>query len=236
MKDDRRLRLWQQVVAHAADGPVTLAHVSAAMISSARVDSVGVTAVMKGTQRETVHASSQLAMDLEELTVTLGEGPGVDCYLDGPSLSSDLTAEACQVRWPVYAPAAVTAGVAALFALPLRVGGVSVGVVSLYRTEPGPLGRDQLADVLVLTDTALALLLDQGLSDPSQQHDGWRESSGLQHSEVHQATGMLTVQLGVSAAEALVRLRAYAFAHDRRLSDVGKDVVARRLRFNGSEA
>jgi hypothetical protein len=32
-------------------------------------------------------------------------------------------------------------------------------------------------------------------------------------------------------AVALVRLRAYAYAHDRRLRDVAADVVARRLRF-----
>jgi hypothetical protein len=49
---------------------------------------------------------------------------------------------------------------------------------------------------------------------------------------VHQATGMITVQLGVSMAVALVRLRAHAYAHDRRLRDVAADVVARRLRFD----
>jgi hypothetical protein len=43
---------------------------------------------------------------------------------------------------------------------------------------------------------------------------------------------MVTVQLGVSAAVALIRLRAYAYSHDRRLRDVASDVVARRLRFS----
>jgi hypothetical protein len=42
---------------------------------------------------------------------------------------------------------------------------------------------------------------------------------------------MITVQLGVSVAVALVRLRGYAYAHDRRLREVAADVVARRLRF-----
>jgi hypothetical protein len=41
---------------------------------------------------------------------------------------------------------------------------------------------------------------------------------------------MLTVQLGVTAAEALTRLRAYAYTQDRRLADVASDIVARRLR------
>ncbi|HEY5017455.1 MAG TPA: ANTAR domain-containing protein [Streptosporangiaceae bacterium] len=41
---------------------------------------------------------------------------------------------------------------------------------------------------------------------------------------------MLTLQLGVTAAEAFARLRAYAYAQDRRLADVASDIVARRLR------
>jgi hypothetical protein len=47
-----------------------------------------------------------------------------------------------------------------------------------------------------------------------------------------QATGMLTEQLGVDIAETFVRLRAYAYAHDRRLSDLASDIVTRRLRLS----
>ncbi|MEU5834806.1 GAF and ANTAR domain-containing protein [Streptomyces diacarni] len=234
MEEDRRLRLLRQVIGQARGEPVTLTHVGAATISAAGVDAATVTARLEGTQRETVYASSQLAMDMEELTVTLGEGPGVDAFPEGPSLAADLAADSCHSRWPAYAPAAVTAGVRAFFALPLRLGGAGVGIMCLYRAAPGPLSREQLADALVLADTVLALLLDKGLSEQPLTSGRWSEESGPQHSEVHQATGMITVQLGVSAAVALVRLRAYAFAHDRRLSDVAKDVVARRLHFGRS--
>ena len=41
---------------------------------------------------------------------------------------------------------------------------------------------------------------------------------------------MLTVQLGVPVAEAFARLRAYAYAQDRRLAEVARDIVSRRLR------
>jgi hypothetical protein len=40
----------------------------------------------------------------------------------------------------------------------------------------------------------------------------------------------LSVQRQISIAEALIRLRAYAFSHDRLLADVAGDVIARRLR------
>lgn len=43
--------------------------------------------------------------------------------------------------------------------------------------------------------------------------------------EIHQAAGMLAVRLGVSVGEALVRLRALAYAKGRALADVARDVV-----------
>ena len=49
---------------------------------------------------------------------------------------------------------------------------------------------------------------------------------------VHQASGMVAAQLGVSVGQALIRLRAYAFGNDRLLTQVAQDVVARRLRFD----
>ena len=48
--------------------------------------------------------------------------------------------------------------------------------------------------------------------------------------EVYQAQGMVMVDLGVSLAEALVRLRAHAFVEGRPVGDVARDIVAGRLR------
>ena len=42
---------------------------------------------------------------------------------------------------------------------------------------------------------------------------------------------MVLAQLEISAADAFARLRAYAFAEQRLLGDVARDVVARRLTF-----
>jgi hypothetical protein len=125
--------------------------------------------------------------------------------------------------------------VCAMFALPLRVGAVRVGVLDLYRRPPGQLDPEQLADALLLADTACALLLDGGQSGPraAGRHP---EPAGPHHPEVHQATGMMTVQLGVTAAIALIRMRAYAYANDRRLRDVAADIVGRRLRFHPDDA
>jgi len=230
MSIDRRMRLWSLVADHAHGVPAAVEHVGAAVMSAAGVDGVAVTVVLAATPRETIYASDRVASRLEELTLTLGEGPGVDTFAGGPVLVADLAAPGCLARWPAFAPAAVRAGVRAMFALPLQVGAIHLGVMSLHRAQPGDLDAGQLADVLVLADTACALLLDA--ADGSRPDGNQPAPAGLQHPEVHQATGMIIVQLGVSAAVALVRLRAYAYAHDRPLRDIAADVVARRLRFD----
>jgi hypothetical protein len=219
------------VVLRAHGGPVAVAHVGAAAMSAAGVDGAAVTVTLSATPRETVYASDSTASELEELTLTLGEGPGVDAVTGGPALAGDLASAECSARWPAFAPAAVDAGATAVFALPLHVGGIRLGVMDLYRAKSGPLNHDELADALLLADTACALLLDPMLDEQPPGHGREPELAGPLHPEVHQATGMMIVQLGVSAAVALVRLRAYAYSNERRLRDVAADVVSRRLRF-----
>ncbi|MEV4536438.1 ANTAR domain-containing protein [Asanoa sp. NPDC049518] len=226
------MRLWGLLAEQAHGGPIAVDHVCHVVTASAGVDGAAVTVVLSASPRETVYATDEVAAELAELALTLGEGPGVDAVDGGPALAVDLTGPDSLFRWPMFAPAAISAGAGAVFALPLHVGGIRVGVLDLYRARPGSLNGDQLADALLLADTACALLLDAEQHDRPHPDGRRPDPDGLAHPEVHQATGMITVQLGVSAAVALIRLRAYAYAHDRRLHHVAADVVARRLRFD----
>jgi hypothetical protein len=175
------------------------------------------------------------AAALEEAGFTLGEGPGRDCVSAGaPVLVADLSDAVA--RWPAFAPAALDLGVRAMFALPLRVGAISVGTLVAHRHTPGSLRDGQLVDALALADTLTVLLLRRATDEPvrtiaegGQPPPGWAPPA-THRLEVHQATGMISVQLGVGLAEALLRLRAHAYATDRPLNEVAADVVARRLR------
>jgi hypothetical protein len=91
----------------------------------------------------------------------------------------------------------------------------------------------ELADALAFAHTAGMLLLDTAAgAQPDTADLAWQRDDPTAHqAQVHQATGMMLVQLGVGAEAAFARLRAYAYAHDRRLGDVARDVVERRLRF-----
>lgn len=225
----RRSRLWQQVVERANGEQVSLGHICTVISANAGMNGVAVTVVV-GAQRETVYASDTTASTLEELALTLGEGPAVDAFADGgvPVLVADLSDRWPTTRWPVFVAAAMDAGAGAVFVLPLGIGAIRVGVLSMWRTGPGGLDGDRLADALALADTACLLLLD---GQDRSSVDATPQLTG-QHPQVHQATGMVSVQLGVTPAEALVRLRAFAYAQDRHLHDVAGDVISRRLTFD----
>jgi hypothetical protein len=172
---------------------------------------------------------------LAELQLTLGEGPCHDVMTSAaPVLAADLGDEEFARRWPGFTLAARQLGAGAVFAFPLIVGAIQAGVLSLYRSSPGPLPDRQLGDLLILADTATVLLLGSAHRYAEDENtvglDGQAPDLALHRAEIDQATGMLTVQLGVPAGEAFARLLAYAYAQDRRLADVAGDIVARRLR------
>jgi ANTAR domain len=156
----------------------------------------------------------------------------VDAHRQGrPDVEPDL-AGAGSDRWAAFAEPVVAAGVGAVFGFPLRVGAARLGALNLYRDQPGDLTDDQHADALVLADVAAeVILLLQARAPAGMLADELARSADL-HVVVHQAAGMVAVQLGINVADALVRLRAHAFAYDRPLREVADDVVARRLQFD----
>jgi hypothetical protein len=232
MAGERTARVWAWITASRdGDAPASLGALCRAAVRWLGVDGASVTAVSGLAAREPVSATDELSARLEELMFTTGEGPGGEDFRFGsPMLVPDL--EAVAERWPGFVPAAVGAGARALFAFPLQAGAIRVGVLMLYRAQPGPLMPQQLADVLVFADIALQLLLDSASGINAVA--GYRPLDGLSDSraEVYQATGMISVQLGVSLEEAFVRLRAHAFAAGTPLDDIAGDVVSRLLRFD----
>jgi hypothetical protein len=216
-------------LADAGGGTVTLCHVAAEVLE---VSGAGIMLIADGTApTSSVCTSNEVSATIEELQYTLGEGPCVDAFQkDRPVAEPDL-ADPEVSRWPAFTPPAVAAGARAVFGFPVQVGAARLGALNLYRDEVGPLSAAQHADsVLMASVAARAVLALQAGARPGALAAELEAGAGLRF-VVHQAAGMVAVQLEVGVAEALVRLRAHAFSEARPLNDVAEDVVARRLRF-----
>jgi hypothetical protein len=169
---------------------------------------------------------------LEELQYTLGEGPCVDAHTRGTIILEPDLADPAVPRWPSFSPAAIETGAAAVFGFPVRIGTARLGALNLYRDRPGPLTTDQHADAVVMADVAARAVLAMQADAPSGTVAAGVEAEADFQLVVHQAAGMVSIQLDTSVGEALVLLRAYAFRTHQRLSEVAQDVVSRRLRFD----
>ncbi|WP_405493186.1 GAF and ANTAR domain-containing protein [Streptomyces sp. NBC_00096] len=234
MTGGRAARIRVLVAEHAArrGARIAVADVCTAAVAALPIDGAGVSAMSKASPGHPLYSTGPLSERVEELQLTLGEGPCPDAFALGSAvLAPDLRAAGERLRWPVFALEAVTAGAVAVFAFPLRIGAISPGVLGLYSGVPVELDPGELADAMVFADTATLLLLGARIN----RADGSPEDLGGYRAEIDQATGMLAVQLGVRIEEAFVRLRAYAYSHEQRLADVSADLVARRLRFGPDE-
>lgn len=227
----RRSRLERVLDALADESSGTLpARLCAASVAMLASPGVGISMVTAAGHLQTV-AAVGLGVVGEDLQLTSGEGPTYESYRRGqPVLVEDLAHEH---GWPLLVRDAHDAGIRAIFSFPLRSGAAEFGALTLYRDEPGPLDDGQYADALVLARVALDVLL----MAQEEHDDGDLNTLFTQHGshpwQVHQATGMVSVQLGISLRDATATLRGAAFASGRSLSDTAEDVVAGRLQLDG---
>lgn len=175
---------------------------------------------------------------IEVVSFELGEGPALDAFrFRAPVLVPDV--DAAQGRWPAYAPAVRQLGVAAVFAFPLQMGAARLGALSVYRERRGALSQRSVNLALTFTQIALtgllgeqlpsgAVVTDHGASAEPAPSGSWDDILDG-HLQIYQAQGMVSSQLGVGLAEAMARIRAYAFVHERRLREVAEDIVSRTL-------
>lgn len=174
---------------------------------------------------ETVCSSDPVAASLDELQMDLGEGP---CWqaraTRSPVLVRDLQGSVF-ASWPGLQPAVVAHGIRSAYAFPLSVGALEIGAVDLYATSTNVLTDTDVAQATTLAAAAAIQILERTLArvDEALGNAAWPRRV------VHQATGMVIAQLGVNADDALLIIRAHAFAANRTVREVADDIVARRL-------
>ncbi len=184
---------------------------------------------MSGSHSGPVCSSDARMGSLEDLQFSLGEGPCRDAFTTGRPVNEPDLENRHSGRWPNYTQPALVLGARGIFAFPLSIGNARIGVLTLYQDAAGLLSDAQTADSLVVADVlAQTILTIQNTSNPSMLSTDLAEANS-HRAEVHQASGMLAVQLEISVAAALARIRAYAFATDQSVASVAQQIVAHEL-------
>jgi len=208
--------------------------VCAAAVALLSLRGAGLSLMVAGELRGTAGVSDPGIAVVQELQLALGEGPCVDAWSNMEAVLEPDLAGPAVVRWPAFAQAGVEAGVRAVFAFPLHLGAARIGVLVLYRSLAGALSADELAYGLVLADVATQVILSLQAGAPADTLHELLAKEPPHWAEIHQATGMVAVQLGVPLDEAFVRLRAHAFAGERPLGRVAREIVDGQLRLEDS--
>jgi hypothetical protein len=181
--------------------------------------------------QSTICTSDPVAARGDTLQLELGEGPHWDALATGTAVLAPNLARSDEARWPMFSGAALDIGMAAVFAFPMRMGAVTVGVVDLYSDTPRRFDANQVSLASSMAGRTAVRAVHramQSAEDPTSEENA---RAPAMRREVHQATGILQIQLDVDATEAFARLRAYSFMSNRPVVDVAHDIVTRRIDF-----
>lgn len=231
MAGERLGRILAKLEAKSAQNELPV-HLCEATTEVVGVSGAGVMLMSGDVPQGSLCTTNSVSSLIEELQYTLGEGPCIDAYQHDQIVLEPNLARPHVSRWPAFSPPALDAGVRGVFGFPLRVGSARLGALNLYQDRPGELSAEKHADALVMAQIIAHWVLDTQASASPEALERLLESGADFHFVVNNAAGMVSVQVGVSIAEALIRLRAAAFAENRLVRDVAQDVVSRRRRFS----
>ena len=179
---------------------------------------------------ETLCATDAAAARLDEVQFDLGEGPCWEALATGRPVFERDVRTSTRGAWPAFIEAVRDLPVRGMFAFPLTIGRLNVGIIDLYSEQPTDLLDRHQRDAEALASIAARQILRELVmrSGDEEEDDPAGEFS---RRSIHQATGMVLAQLNVTADDAGLILRAHAYASDRSLQEVADDVLARRLDF-----
>jgi hypothetical protein len=197
-----------------------------AVASALDVQHVGIS-LLRGDRSEALHVGSgPVAEAAQDVEFTIGEGPVHDVAVSGAALAADT--HELRSRWPQFASEVARYGVRAVAAAPMRTEAACLGVLTVF--DP-PVDRKR--SVAMMATVADALVYSSLLSPDSGDPLDLALLVGADHrAVVHQASGVIAEQLGCAADDALVVLRARAFANDRPLDAIAAEIVHSGLRLD----
>jgi len=174
-----------------------------------------------------IAASDEHTRLLELFALQHDQGPCVDCYRSGTMRTNiDLTHPETTAGWPSFAARARETGYAATHAIPLRLRNRVVGALNLFQTTPHLLSDDDIALAQALADVATIAILQQRTLEESYVVNSQLENALISRVLVEQVKGVLAERWNTSVDVAFATFRAYARAHQLRLSDLATRIIS----------
>lgn len=194
----------------------------------------GASISLTGDLRVPLGSSDATADSAERLQTTLGEGP---CLAATHSVEPVLMTTAdLAMRWPLYLhELAAKTPFRAVASIPLHTAQVRhLGALDLYATDSATLVRLPLAQVASdIADPVAAALFDTTTGNDilvKVQPTGWLTNRSVtDRMTVWTAVGMLGQHGSLTSADALARLRAYAYSHDTTLDHTAAQLTTKRI-------
>jgi len=198
----------------------------ASVAEVANADGAAVTLFGPGMVETLTVVSDRATKAAQDLEFALGEGPARDTVAGRrPVLAVGIR---LRRHWPNYGPAVERLGIHSIAAVPVGPARKPLGALTLF----GPHHHEDFENLRLLGGTVAAMLV------PDEESDGPEEclSKGPLLAEadhravVHQAAGVLSVQISCTVSDALALIRARAFADDISIESIAADIVGHRLR------
>ena len=171
-----------------------------------------------------VAATDATGRRLEQKQEEVGHGPCVDAVvLDQVTLTQDL---AVDERWPQLVPELPEAGIRAVLGIPVRLNGVAVAALNVYRREPHSWDSSEVTAL-----TSYGALIGGVLAATLQAHQHSRLAEQLQHAldnrvVIERAVGVIMARERADPVTAFNRLRGRARSSERRIVDLAEELLS----------
>ncbi|GAB2976281.1 GAF and ANTAR domain-containing protein [Frigoribacterium salinisoli] len=178
---------------------------------------------------DVVASTSEASRLVEVMQVDAAEGPCTECFATGTVVSVEVIGEGDR-PWPRYERCALDQGFRSVHAIPLRLRDTTIGALNLLRTSTGPLNARDVRAAQALADVATIGILHERVLQEAGLVQAQLQEALDTRVVIEQAKGVLAHQHGVSTEEAFQLLRRSARSTGTKLSELARDVVARRVR------
>lgn len=223
---------FQSAMEELADRRATESDLASTVLRAVPLTGAAVSTLGGILEKETVSSSDAVAARVDELQFDLGEGPCWDVVFGGEPVFEPEIQTRPRHHWPAFIEAIRQEPIGALFAFPLSIGTLRIGALDLYRADEGDLSDEHTRQV-----AAMAALISRYVMRRALRIAGEPDPGESRHARrtVHQATGFVIAQLGLTPEDAYLLIQGQSLVQGRSMSDIAGDIVERRLTFTNDE-